>query len=116
MDSIRPDLDGNAIMSILGVGPGPAIGQAYKFLLELRMEQGPLESEQAEAALRTWWSDGSSRRTRSYACAATFSGCFKTISSMACMCCSITSVLTRPAMTRCAKPCTAVQIINASES
>lgn len=55
LGSIRPDLDGNAIMGILGIGPGPAIGQAYKFLLELRMEQGPLAPEQAEAALRGWW-------------------------------------------------------------
>lgn len=57
LDSIRPDLDGNAIMTILGIGPGPAIGQAYRFLLELRMEQGPLAPEQAEAALRTWWAE-----------------------------------------------------------
>lgn len=55
LNSIRPDLDGNAIMGILGIGPGPAIGQAYKFLLELRMEQGPLAPEQAESALRAWW-------------------------------------------------------------
>ncbi len=55
LDSIRPDLDGNAIMEILGIGPGPAIGKAYKFLLELRMEEGPLEREQAEGALRVWW-------------------------------------------------------------
>ena len=55
LNSIRPDLDGNAIMGILGIGPGPAIGQAYKFLLELRMEQGPLAPEQAEVALRAWW-------------------------------------------------------------
>ncbi len=56
LESIRPDLDGNDIMRILDVGPGPMIGRAYKFLLELRMEQGPLEPERAEAALRQWWS------------------------------------------------------------
>jgi poly(A) polymerase len=56
LDSIRPDLDGNAIQAILGIGPGPAVGKAYKFLLELRMEQGPLDPDQAEAALRAWWS------------------------------------------------------------
>lgn len=55
LNSIRPDLDGNAIMQILGVGPGPLIGQAYKFLLDLRMEQGPLDADQAEAALKQWW-------------------------------------------------------------
>ncbi len=57
LDAIRPDLDGNAIMGILGVGPGPAVGRAYKFLLELRMEQGPLGPGQAEAALRQWWAE-----------------------------------------------------------
>ena len=39
--SIRPDLDGNQIMEILGIGPGREVGEAYKFLLELRMDQGP---------------------------------------------------------------------------
>ena len=57
LNAIRPDLDGNAIMRILGVGPGPAIGRAYAFLLDLRLEQGPLEPEQAEAALRAWWAE-----------------------------------------------------------
>lgn len=55
LDAIRPDLDGNEIMQILEIQPGPIIGQAYKFLLELRLEQGPLDKEQAEAALRAWW-------------------------------------------------------------
>ena len=57
LNSIRPDLDGNAIMTILGIGPGPAIGEAYKFLLELRMEQGPVAPDVAESALRTWWAE-----------------------------------------------------------
>ncbi len=55
LDSIRPDLDGNQIMSILDVPPGPAVGQAYKHLLELRLENGPMEYEAAVAALREWW-------------------------------------------------------------
>ncbi|MER6995353.1 CCA tRNA nucleotidyltransferase [Streptomyces sp. NPDC000410] len=55
LDSIRPDLDGNQIMEILGVGPGPVIGQAYKVLLELRLENGPMEHEAAVAALKDWW-------------------------------------------------------------
>ena len=55
LDSIRPDLDGNEIMEILGVRPGPVIGEAYKFMLDLRLEQGPLDKEQAIAALRAWW-------------------------------------------------------------
>ena len=53
--SIRPDLDGNQIMAILGIGPGREIGEAYTFLLELRMDEGPQTREQAEAALRSWW-------------------------------------------------------------
>jgi poly(A) polymerase len=52
---IRPDLDGNAIMAILGVGPGPEVGQAWRFLKDLRLERGPLDPDVAEAALREWW-------------------------------------------------------------
>ncbi len=54
--SIRPDLDGNQIMEILGIGPGRDVGQAYAFLLELRMDEGPRSPEEAAAALREWWS------------------------------------------------------------
>jgi poly(A) polymerase len=53
--SIRPDLDGNEIMTILDVKPGPVIGKAYDFLLELRLEHGPLGKERAKAELLTWW-------------------------------------------------------------
>ncbi|HEX5917393.1 MAG TPA: CCA tRNA nucleotidyltransferase [Nocardioides sp.] len=53
--AIRPDLDGNRIMEVLGIGPGREVGQAYAFLLELRMDEGPQTTEQAEAALRAWW-------------------------------------------------------------
>ncbi|MEV7414391.1 CCA tRNA nucleotidyltransferase [Streptomyces sp. NPDC089919] len=55
LDAIRPDLDGNDIMEVLSVGPGPVIGQAYKFLLELRLENGPMEREAAIEALKAWW-------------------------------------------------------------
>ncbi|MFC5656500.1 CCA tRNA nucleotidyltransferase [Streptomyces nogalater] len=55
LDAIRPDLDGNQIMEILGVGPGPAIGKAYKHMLELRLEHGPMEHDVAVAALKEWW-------------------------------------------------------------
>ena len=57
LEAIRPDLDGNEIMQILGVGPGPVIGQAYQYLLELRLENGPMEREAAVAALEEWWAD-----------------------------------------------------------
>lgn len=56
LESIRPDLDGQAIMVMLGLKPGPVVGRAYKYMLEQRMEQGPLDAEAAEAALRLWWS------------------------------------------------------------
>ena len=52
---IRPDLDGNRIMEILNLPPGRDVGEAYKHLLELRMEHGPLGEERAEQELRLWW-------------------------------------------------------------
>jgi poly(A) polymerase len=52
---VRPDLDGNAIMEILGVGPGPEVGRAWRFLKDLRLERGPLEPDEAERELRAWW-------------------------------------------------------------
>jgi len=55
LDSIRPDLDGDAIMAILGVPPGPVVGRAWRHLKEVRLEQGPLDLEAAEAELRAWW-------------------------------------------------------------
>ncbi|MFE4410311.1 CCA tRNA nucleotidyltransferase [Streptomyces sp. NPDC056821] len=57
LDAIRPDLDGNQIMEILGVKPGPAVGKAYKYLLELRLEYGPMEHDAAVAALKEWWAE-----------------------------------------------------------
>jgi poly(A) polymerase len=54
LDAIRPDLDGNAIMELLGIPPGPLVGKAYKHLLALRMERGPVSREEAEAELRAW--------------------------------------------------------------
>ncbi len=55
LDAIRPDLDGTEIMAILGLKPGPLVGQAYKYLLELRMENGPLEHDRAVQALKDWY-------------------------------------------------------------
>jgi poly(A) polymerase len=54
LDAIRPDLDGNEIMQLLGIPPGPMVGKAYKHMLALRMERGPLPREEAEAELRLW--------------------------------------------------------------
>ena len=55
--SLRPDLDGRQIMELLQLEPGPLVGKAYHFLLELRIEEGPLGPERAEAALRQWWAE-----------------------------------------------------------
>lgn len=55
LDAIRPELNGNEIMEILGVEPGPTVGEAYQHMLELRLEYGPMEHEAAVAALRKWW-------------------------------------------------------------
>ncbi|GAA2519896.1 CCA tRNA nucleotidyltransferase [Rarobacter incanus] len=53
--AIRPDLDGEQIMEILGIAPGPEVGAAYKFLLNVRMDEGPLGVDEATARLRAWW-------------------------------------------------------------
>ena len=55
--AIRPDLDGTQIMEILGIGPGPQVGAAYRFLLELRLDDGPMTEDGARAALLAWWAD-----------------------------------------------------------
>ena len=55
--SIRPDLDGNEIIEILAIKPGPIVGKAYDYLLELRLEHGPLGRERARQELLTWWQE-----------------------------------------------------------
>lgn len=51
---VRPDLDGNAIMELLGVPPGPVVGRAWNHLKEIRLERGPLSRDEAEAELMRW--------------------------------------------------------------
>jgi poly(A) polymerase len=55
--AIRPDLDGTQIMEILGIEPGPQVGSAYRFLLELRLDEGPHAYEDARTALLAWWDE-----------------------------------------------------------
>ncbi len=55
LDAIRPDLDGRQVMEHLGVAPGPVIGEALGFLLELRLDEGPLEETEAFRRLDEWW-------------------------------------------------------------
>ncbi|MFB8228060.1 CCA tRNA nucleotidyltransferase [Cellulosimicrobium sp. NPDC055967] len=57
LDAVRPDLDGQQIMAILGIRPGPVVGKAYKHLLELRLDRGPVDEETARADLLAWWGD-----------------------------------------------------------
>ena len=55
LDAVRPDLNGEQVMSILGLRPGREVGQAMRFLLELRLDEGPLGEEEATRRLREWW-------------------------------------------------------------
>jgi poly(A) polymerase len=55
LQAIRPELDGEAIMSILGLPPGREVGEAYSFLLELRLDEGEIGEDEATERLLTWW-------------------------------------------------------------
>ncbi|WP_203136650.1 CCA tRNA nucleotidyltransferase [Microbacterium sp. JZ31] len=55
LDAIRPELDGNRIQEVLGITPGPQVGKAYRFLLDLRLDEGVLGADEAERRLREWW-------------------------------------------------------------
>ncbi len=55
LDRVRPDLDGNAIMRLLDIPPGPQVGEAWNFLKELRLDRGPMSAQEAEAELLAWW-------------------------------------------------------------
>jgi poly(A) polymerase len=54
VDAIRPELNGVEIGEVLGIEPGPDVGRAYRFLLELRLDRGPIGKDAAAAALREW--------------------------------------------------------------
>jgi poly(A) polymerase len=55
IDAIRPEIDGNRIQEILGLKPGREVGEAYRFLLDLRLDEGVLGEAEAEKRLREWW-------------------------------------------------------------
>lgn len=57
LDAIRPDLNGDQIMSLLDLKPGREVGEAYKFLLALRMDEGVLGEDEATKRLSTWWKE-----------------------------------------------------------
>lgn len=55
LDAMRPELDGNRIQKLLGIAPGREVGEAYRFLLDLRLDEGVLGEEEAERRLLEWW-------------------------------------------------------------
>ena len=55
LDSIRPELDGNQIQQILGIKPGREVGEAYRFLLDVRLDEGVIGPDAATRRLREWW-------------------------------------------------------------
>jgi poly(A) polymerase len=59
LDALRPDLTGNQVMDLLGIGPGPAVGKALSFLMELRLDEGPLGEKEASGRLLAWWAEQS---------------------------------------------------------
>ncbi|MDQ4005541.1 MAG: CCA tRNA nucleotidyltransferase [Actinomycetota bacterium] len=54
LESIRPPLDGNQVMTHLGIGPGPLVGEALNHLLELRMDRGPIDEVEGYRLLDEW--------------------------------------------------------------
>ncbi len=57
LDAIRPDLDGDQVMAQIGIGPGRDVGRALEYLLDLRLEEGPLGEEEARRRLDDWWKE-----------------------------------------------------------
>ena len=55
LDAMRPELDGNRIQEVLGIGPGREVGEAYRYLLDVRLDEGVIGPEAAEQRLRDWW-------------------------------------------------------------
>ncbi|OWP20362.1 CCA tRNA nucleotidyltransferase [Microbacterium sp. AISO3] len=55
LGAMRPELDGNRIQAILGIGPGREVGEAYRFLLDIRLDEGMIGEDAAERRLREWW-------------------------------------------------------------
>jgi len=55
--AVRPELDGNEIAEVLGIRPGPVLGRAYKYLLSVRLDEGPIGKEAARERLLAWWAE-----------------------------------------------------------
>ncbi len=63
LEAIRPDIDGNQVMELLGVGPGRVVGEALDMLLEARLDEGPLGEAEAERRVVAWWAERQSSAT-----------------------------------------------------
>jgi len=57
LGKVRPELDGNQIAEVLGIAPGPLLGKAYKYLLSVRLDEGPIGEEAAKERLLRWWAE-----------------------------------------------------------
>ena len=55
LEAMRPELDGNRIQEVLGIPPGREVGEAYRFLLDVRLDEGVIGPDAAEQRLREWW-------------------------------------------------------------
>jgi poly(A) polymerase len=64
LSSIRPQLDGNAVMKHLDVGPGPDVGAALDYLLQIRLDEGLLDEGEVLQRLEDWWQERSGSRPR----------------------------------------------------
>jgi len=59
LDALRPALDGNRIQEILGIRPGREVGEAYRYLMDIRLDEGVISEQDAEERLRAWWAERS---------------------------------------------------------
>jgi poly(A) polymerase len=57
LKAIRPEMDGSQVMAHLGIAPGPLVGKAMKFLLEVRLEEGVIGDEAIRQRLDAWWQE-----------------------------------------------------------
>ncbi len=57
LDAMRPDLDGRQVMEHLGIPPGPDVGRALRFLMDMRLDEGPLGEDEARERLSRWWEE-----------------------------------------------------------
>jgi poly(A) polymerase len=57
LEAMRPPLDGREVMEHLGISPGPAVGEALDHLMEIRLERGPTEKDEAYQLLDAWWAE-----------------------------------------------------------